>query len=512
MAKIELVTLANLENKTTATNTININSARIEEAMEQTLSRDGTGPNEMNASLDMNNNPIYNLPKATSDTEPLRKKEFDELEIAGDVTALLEAVASAQQSAEDAEDAAQVAVDAAASINLPPVVANTMLVANAAGTLRENKTFAEVVALLNIDPGAAFLYNAVTEGLCDNTGATVCATEVQASIAAAAAAGKICWFPNGTYDLGGNSIAISADNVRVLCQSRATVFLKSVDSATNRTTMDVTGDDFNWEGGRVRYTPLTYQLNGDHTAFLIKAPGSKVKNVQIDGRFYVSYFVFDTVDFVAEDISVWGAVNRCFYYGTTVHVSYIDGHFIRCRANGDELTNLGVQFSNYGFNNNGFGMGSGLGLTFTDCTTRFIKDHGFGSNERIQLVSYIGCKSLYTLNGPGFLSSFANGFQNQRVIFEGCQAFSCKQGFWIGQSSYVKIQNCSATICTADGFLILNSTACSINDNLSENNAGYGFLVDAASSGCSISDNIASANLTGAYSISGSGHSTVGNL
>lgn len=120
MAKVTLIDLANLNNKTTATNTININNDRIETAFDNTLSRDGTTPNTMEASIDMNSFPIYNLPKATSDTEPLRKKEFDELELAQDVTALLAAVAeteadriAAAASAATATAQAAIAVQAA---------------------------------------------------------------------------------------------------------------------------------------------------------------------------------------------------------------------------------------------------------------------------------------------------------------------------------------------------------------------------------------------------------------
>lgn len=57
--------------------TTNTNNTLIETAMENTLSRDGTTPNEMNADLDMNSNRIYNLPEALTDTEPVRLAEFN---------------------------------------------------------------------------------------------------------------------------------------------------------------------------------------------------------------------------------------------------------------------------------------------------------------------------------------------------------------------------------------------------------------------------------------------------
>lgn len=59
MAKLILDPIGNF-NSTTLT-TINTNSDRIEAAMENTLSRDGTTPNQMEADLDMNNFDILNV-------------------------------------------------------------------------------------------------------------------------------------------------------------------------------------------------------------------------------------------------------------------------------------------------------------------------------------------------------------------------------------------------------------------------------------------------------------------
>ena len=78
MAKVNLADLQNLENPVSAVGTINANTQKISQAMDNTLSRDGTGPNAMLDELDMNSNRIINLPKATSDLEPVRKREFDQ--------------------------------------------------------------------------------------------------------------------------------------------------------------------------------------------------------------------------------------------------------------------------------------------------------------------------------------------------------------------------------------------------------------------------------------------------
>lgn len=127
MAKLVLSDLVNLQNESSAVNTINNNSALIEAAIEDTLSRSGTSPNEMNANLDMNANRILNLPLPVADTEPVRKGEFDS--VFGDLEALEQQLEqqlsdhtqdlitneldSVVAEAEGARDAAVIAKDAA---------------------------------------------------------------------------------------------------------------------------------------------------------------------------------------------------------------------------------------------------------------------------------------------------------------------------------------------------------------------------------------------------------------
>lgn len=71
MSKVSLTNLVNLQNETTAVNAINANNAALTAAIENTLSRDGTAPNQMQSTLDMNSNRIINLPTAISVTEPV---------------------------------------------------------------------------------------------------------------------------------------------------------------------------------------------------------------------------------------------------------------------------------------------------------------------------------------------------------------------------------------------------------------------------------------------------------
>jgi len=72
MSKITLTNLVNLQNETSAVNAINANNAIIQTALDNTLSRDGTSPNTMSTSLDMNGSQILNLPSPGSANSPAR--------------------------------------------------------------------------------------------------------------------------------------------------------------------------------------------------------------------------------------------------------------------------------------------------------------------------------------------------------------------------------------------------------------------------------------------------------
>lgn len=81
MTKITLNTVGNLIDTTTAQTTINSNFSTIQTAMDNTLSRDGTAPNTIQADVDWNSNRLLNLPTPTTAFEPLRL--FDAATLSG---------------------------------------------------------------------------------------------------------------------------------------------------------------------------------------------------------------------------------------------------------------------------------------------------------------------------------------------------------------------------------------------------------------------------------------------
>jgi hypothetical protein len=75
-------------NAPTVASTVNYNSAAIVAALDNTLSRDGTAPNQMEAPLDMNNNPIINLPTPVSNNSPVRLVDLNTAIAGGTIHAL----------------------------------------------------------------------------------------------------------------------------------------------------------------------------------------------------------------------------------------------------------------------------------------------------------------------------------------------------------------------------------------------------------------------------------------
>lgn len=86
--KITLTQIANLQNENTAVNAINTNSDVIELAFNNTLSRDGTAPNQMEAPLDMNSNQIINLPNPTTANSPLRLQDLETFNGGGTISSI----------------------------------------------------------------------------------------------------------------------------------------------------------------------------------------------------------------------------------------------------------------------------------------------------------------------------------------------------------------------------------------------------------------------------------------
>lgn len=88
MTKITLSNIASFQNDATAVANYNANNATLTTAMDNTLSRDGTAPNTMGATIDMNSNQIVNLPAPVGADAPLRLRDLSSFVGGGTVTNL----------------------------------------------------------------------------------------------------------------------------------------------------------------------------------------------------------------------------------------------------------------------------------------------------------------------------------------------------------------------------------------------------------------------------------------
>jgi hypothetical protein len=83
MSKLVLDDITQLGNQASALALLNSNYTKIETALENTLSRDGTTPNQMLADLDMNSRRVINAGVAINDNDLITKGQVDDIAFAG---------------------------------------------------------------------------------------------------------------------------------------------------------------------------------------------------------------------------------------------------------------------------------------------------------------------------------------------------------------------------------------------------------------------------------------------
>lgn len=86
MTDLTLNDVGSLIDATTAKNTINNNSRLIEAALEDCLSKSGSGSNQMSDTIDMDSNQIINLPIPATANSPLRLQDLSDFIDGGTVT------------------------------------------------------------------------------------------------------------------------------------------------------------------------------------------------------------------------------------------------------------------------------------------------------------------------------------------------------------------------------------------------------------------------------------------
>ena len=141
MSKVEILRLDSVTtNDTTATASINANFQALQEAIENTVSRDGTVPNYMDSVLDLNSNRIINAADPVDPLDVVNLKYVQET--LGDLTQYVTAAQSAATAAQEkAQSAASSATSAASSMQAAQAASTQAI--ESASTATEAATAAE---------------------------------------------------------------------------------------------------------------------------------------------------------------------------------------------------------------------------------------------------------------------------------------------------------------------------------------------------------------------------------
>src|SRR6266576_3748224 len=144
MSKITLNNLANLNNATTVTTAINSNNQTLIDAVDNTLSRDGTSPNTMSSVIDMNSNKIINVGGPTGSQDAVRL--IDIQNINADAAALAVAVGTAQAFSTSASSSATSASSSATSASTFATAAGSSATAAAISATSASSSLATLLA------------------------------------------------------------------------------------------------------------------------------------------------------------------------------------------------------------------------------------------------------------------------------------------------------------------------------------------------------------------------------
>lgn len=191
MAKLTLTNVSAAQGLESFATAINNNSQLIEEAFENTFSRDGTSPNTINTALDVNGQRVYNLPAPASNSDAARKVDVDNAisqvasdaaEAAADADAAAASAAAAAVSAQEAQDSAASIVDSVAaseaSAAAAAISADVAALSEAAAELAEvNAEAAQVAAEAAQSAAATSASNAATSASTATTQAGIATTQ-----------------------------------------------------------------------------------------------------------------------------------------------------------------------------------------------------------------------------------------------------------------------------------------------------------------------------------------------
>lgn len=217
------VNLRRLNSGYRSSNALNDDLQMIEDAFDNTLSRDGTGPNHMEAELDMNSNRIINLPQPVDETEPARLKDLVDVSVELIGPEIIEQAEAAGAAAGAAAASGKLDVDGGNSVdsfahnakyktNFPTIFQRTI-----GSRLDDTRSIFD------------FMPPEVATAIAQNTYSTPVNTYIQNALDSGA---KEILMPSGTYpiDTDGFTIMMNTPGQKLIGQGRGTKILNLVEA------------------------------------------------------------------------------------------------------------------------------------------------------------------------------------------------------------------------------------------------------------------------------------------
>lgn len=386
MSKITLSSLSNLQNETTAVGVINNNSAVITTAFDNTLSRDGTSPNQMGANLDMNSNQILNLPAPATVNSPARL-----IDVVSNPTITVPSIGTSgafvgllngnntYSGTSTFTNTVTLPANTVTNSNLATMAANTIK-ANATGGVASptNVTLGTSLSLgsgslnlANILPSDVYFksgkpwYDVIAFGA-DPTGVADSTSAIQSAISASSA--SFVYLPQGVYKVS-STLTISTTGISLVGAGRLTSQIK---------TTQTTGDIISITAPYTKIESLTIVGPGN----AVMTSGNAINDTGGYGSSFKNLYISD----VFNGITLTNASNCLVQY---VKMANIYGAY-------------GVQFSGGGghsFRDNQLDplqYGGGSGWTNTSTFGAWTTTHAYAAN------------SVVTANG-GYFYTVAGG-------------------------------------------------------------------------------------------------------
>lgn len=432
MAKLTLADVSNiLGNPTSAANTINVNNNLIEAALENTLSRDGTTPNQMLADIDLNNNDILNVDNIHADVLVLNGEVVQPVDLVG-----------AMKASNALSEITALGLQATARTNLG---LGDIATHNASEFL--TSTTEAVIDLLRIGCVAGSSAEAANN-----------ATKILAAIAATPTTGYRIHVPGRFYV--GSLGALSAKSVTI--SGNGPELSALISTQTTGYFLDLQQDDFT-DSVRLSGFSIETETVSVTRALRVQFNQNDATNNRLQARCTI-----ENLEVRGVDVGSHGFLSGIDL--TNVHRPIISKVSISGRQNG--AAPAGFQHMEYGWNLTNVGTGAPTDFMFSFCTV-IAAQKGYKGTGSLEGISFDRCYSIAVGRGFDFQATSPKPYIDINrchvAAFEYCIYL---QNFWQSWVSGCLLYKREDSNANTVGIYLNNCDSTKVRDNNLVNVAG----------------------------------------